>query len=269
MARVSRDLVDAVVANKKYRSVSPELVAAVLDRERGGTSRDAELIKATRNKLHQVACAYQDGPPHYDRWLNELQTAHRTGDRESIVAACREIMGHHASTRERLPVLREFYSTAIPDWSSIRTVVDIGCGLNPLTLPLLPLHPETQYCAYDVLGDLVNFLNAAFPILGVDGRAEVCDIVHQPNCVRKPADLALLLKLLPCLEQIEKGAGGQLLGTIDADRILVSFPVRSLGGRSKGMGKSYETWLGDVIQRYGFRSRSFALPSEIGFLLSR
>ena len=41
-------------------------------------------------------------------------------------------------------------------------------------------------------------------LAGLDGRAEVRDVIHNPP--QEPADLALLLKTLPCLEQVEKGA---------------------------------------------------------------
>jgi 16S rRNA (guanine(1405)-N(7))-methyltransferase len=269
MTEANERLVDAVVANRKYRTASRDLIAAVLEQERRGAADEAELVKATRNKLHQVVCAYQEGTPRYERWLGDLAAAHQTGDRQIFVEQCVAIMRHHASTRERLPILRELYAATTPDWSGIRTIVDVGCGLNPLAIPLLDLSPEMEYHAYDVLGDLVEFLNAAFPLLGVRGRAEVCDVVHRPECLKKGADLALLLKVLPCLEQIEKGAGERLLGAVDADRILVSFPVHSLGGARKGMGRTYETWLREAIRPRGFAVKSFDFRTELAFVLSR
>jgi 16S rRNA (guanine(1405)-N(7))-methyltransferase len=262
-------VVDAVAANRKYRPISRDLIASVVESERRSTTSEAELVKATRNKLHQIVCAYQDGTPRYDRWLRDLEAARATGDRPVLVEACLAIMRHHASTRERLPILRELYTAAIPDWSGVRTIVDVGCGLNPLAIPLLDLPPETEYHAYDVLGDLVAFLNAAFPLLGVRGHAEVCDVVHHPECLKKGADLALLLKVLPCLEQIEKGAGERLLGAIDAERVLVSFPVHTLGGTRKGMGRTYEAWLREVIRPLPFTITSLSFRTELAFLLSR
>jgi 16S rRNA (guanine(1405)-N(7))-methyltransferase len=269
MSEENDHLLDAVVANRKYRTVSRDLIASVLKQERRRVASEAELIKATRNKLHQAVYAYQEGIPRYDRWLDELLAAAQMGDRAALVQECLAIMSHHASTRERLPILREFYASTIPDWPNVRTIIDVGCGLNPLAVPLLDLSPETEFCAYEVLGDLVDFLNAAFPLLGVKGHAAVCDVVHQPGCLKKPADLALLLKVLPCLEQIEKGAGERLLGAIDADRILVSFPVHTLGGIRKGMGRNYETWLHEVIRPFGFVVRRFSFPTELAFLLLR
>lgn len=262
-------LLDLVAANRKYRTVSRDLIASVLEHQRRRWSSEAELIKATRNKLHQVAYAYQEGVPRYDRWLDELRTAHQTSDRAAVTEKCVAIMRHHASTRERLPILREFYSTTIPDWSNVRTIVDVGCGLNPLSVSLLDLSPETEYYAYDVLGDLIDFLNAAFPLLEVKGHADVCDVVNQRDCLKKPADLALLLKVLPCLEQLEKGAGERLLSAIDADRILVSFPVHTLGGKRNGMARRYETWLREAIRPHGFELRCFSFGTEQAFLLSR
>jgi 16S rRNA (guanine(1405)-N(7))-methyltransferase len=48
----------------------------------------------------------------------------------------------------------------------------------------------------------------------------------------------LLLKTLPCLDQQEPGASARLLGGLQARIIVVSYPVRSLGGRQKGMSQT-------------------------------
>ena len=47
------------------------------------------------------------------------------------------------------------------------------------------------------------------------------------------ADMVLLLKAIPCLEQEEPGAGKRLLRSLDAPVVVVSFPARSLGPRYK------------------------------------
>jgi 16S rRNA (guanine(1405)-N(7))-methyltransferase len=59
------------------------------------------------------------------------------------------------------------------------------------------------------------------------------------------ADLALILKTLPCLEQLDKTAGQWLLEAVNVDYLLLSFPVYSLGGRDKHM-----------LENYGFTSGS-------------
>jgi 16S rRNA (guanine(1405)-N(7))-methyltransferase len=258
------ELVAAVMASRKYRHVDRRLVGRLAAEELAKPTDPAEKVRAVRGRLHQAVCAYRVGEPRYDRWLAALRRA--GGDREALKAACLEAMRGHASTRERLPILERFYRAVMPDGAG--SVVDVGCGLNPLAIPWMGLaapagHP-VRYRAYDVDADLVAFLNAALPLLGVDGRAETCDAAGDAACLERGADVALLLKLLPCLEQIAPGAGERLVGAIDARRLVVSFPTRSLGGVRKGMGRTYQTRYGD---RLG--GQAIELPGELVFVVDR
>jgi 16S rRNA (guanine(1405)-N(7))-methyltransferase len=55
-------------------------------------------------------------------------------------------------------------------------------------------------------------------------------------------DLALLLKTVPNLDQQHPDASARLLRALgDSARwLVVSFPTQSLGGRGKGMARTYE-----------------------------
>ena len=107
--------------------------------------------------------------------------------------------------------------------------MDVACGLNPLAIPWMPLAPGAEYRAYDVYPELAAFLNEALPLLGVRSTATVADVTVSPPA--EHAQVALVCKALPCLEQLDKAAGSRLLDTLDAQRLLVTYPVRSLGGR--------------------------------------
>jgi len=64
------------------------------------------------------------------------------------------------------------------------------------------------------------------------------------------ADLALMLKLLPVLEQQRKGLAFELIDMAPARLVAVSFPTKSLGGRGKSMAgfysRMFETGLSDT-----------------------
>jgi 16S rRNA (guanine(1405)-N(7))-methyltransferase len=252
------ELVAAVMAGRKYRLVDRRLVERLAADELRKPTGAAEKVRTVRGRLHQAVGAYQVGEPRYDRWLAALRRAE--GDREALQAACLEAMRGHASTRERLPILERFYGAVMP--AGAISVVDVGCGLNPLAIPWMRLAPGARYRAYDVAGDLVAFLNAALPLLGVDGRAETCDVAHDPTCLERGADVALLLKLLPCLEQVEPGAAERLVAAVDARRVVASFPTRSLGGARKGMGKTYQARFGDLLG-----GRPIDLPGELVYII--
>jgi 16S rRNA (guanine(1405)-N(7))-methyltransferase len=259
------ELVAAVLAGANYRGLAPEVVRGVAARELAKGRRGREALKATRGALHQVAGAYFDRRPDYAAWLDDLRAA--VGDRAALRRACARIMAHHASTRERLPLLDEFYATTLAAIPPPRRVLDVACGLGPLAIPWLPPAEGATYLAYDIYADLAGFLDAALPLLGVAGRAEARDVLQRPPAER--ADLALVLKAIPCLEQLDPAAGARLLAGLDADHVLVSFPVRSLGGRRKGMVANYEARFGALVAGRGWTVRRFQFATELAFLVSK
>jgi 16S rRNA (guanine(1405)-N(7))-methyltransferase len=146
-------------------------------------------------------------------------------------------------------------------------VLDIACGLNPLAIPWMGLADGAEYYAYDIYEDMVEFLQAFMALTPVKGRAVVCDVLR--SCPQPRVDLALVLKSIPCLEQIDKAAGAHLLDAIDADYLLVSFPVHSLGGRDKGMPATYEARFRELLAGRDLAIKRFAFATELAFLISK
>jgi 16S rRNA (guanine(1405)-N(7))-methyltransferase len=258
-------LIEAVLASSKYRSIDRNFVRYIGIRELGRRHNLKEAIKATRNKLHQVGGAYYDSTPRYSVWLDKLSQAAQAGDREHILDVCKWIMGHHSSTRERLPMLEQFYSSILADLPPINSIIDIACGLHPLAIPWIPLSEHAQYYAYDIYQDMMDFLNECMALLHVEGYGKVCNVLQ--DCPTQKVDVAFLLKAIPCLEQVDKSAGLRLLETINADHLVVSFPAQSLGGRKKGMGANYESRFYELVENKPWSIRRFAFPTELVFLI--
>jgi 16S rRNA (guanine(1405)-N(7))-methyltransferase len=256
------ELVRSVVASQKYRAVSEDLIRRIGLRELAARRSLKEAVKATRNTLHQVAGAYLDGRPDYASWAELLAGTAQAGGSE-LRQTCRQIMQHHASTRERATILGTFYTTALAGLQPIRSVLDVACGLNPLALPWMPLAADATYYACDIYSDMVAFLNDFFRLAGARGQAQVCDLVADPP--RQKVDLALVLKALPPLEQIEKRAGLNLLHALNAHYLLVSFPARSLGGRDKGMVENYANRFLALAQAEGWPVERFEFATELVF----
>jgi 16S rRNA (guanine(1405)-N(7))-methyltransferase len=171
------ELIQAVQSSQKYAAISGAMIRSIGLRELAARRNLKEAIKATKNKLHQVAGAYLDARLPYDDWLALLgAAAARQGDKEtrrqadvaiddsqSLIfnsqfrQACLTIMRYHASTRERLPILESFYATTLASLGPVRSVLDLACGFNPLALPWMPLAPDTRYPASDIYADMIAF----------------------------------------------------------------------------------------------------------------
>ncbi|SRR5579884_912102 len=260
-------LVSEVQGSVKYRDISPDLVRNIASQELTKRRTWKEAVKGTKNKLHQVSGAYLDPREHYEIWLQELRDAQRSGEMETIRQVCRHIMSHHASTRERLPMLEQFYSTLLAELPPVQSVLDLACGLNPLAYTYFPNGEKSIYYACDIYRPMIEFLNAAMEILGIKGQAEVRDILQ--SCPTQEVELALVLKTIPCLEQIDKWAGERLLRTINARYMIVSFPAHSLGGRNKGMLANYEAHFYRLVEGETWEIRKVEFESELVFVVKK
>ncbi len=260
-------LIEAVTANPKYRAIHPDLIRRVGEQELARGRGFKEAVKAVRNKLHQVGGAYQEQSMDYPAWRSELSALPREADSPPVRDFCRKVMARHASTRERLPFLDRFYADTLASLAPIHSLLDVACGLNPLALAWMPLAAGAQYHACDIYQDMLDFLNAFFDHVGVNGHADPCDLTA--DMPGQPVQAALALKTIPCLEQLDKAVAPRLLDGLKAPNLLVSFPARSLGGRSKGMPDFYEGHFRDLLGNRPVAVEKFAFPSEIAFLVRR
>jgi len=133
--------------------------------------------------------------------------------------------------------------------------------------PWMPLAAQVTYYAYDIYQDMMAFIQEFMGILGIDGHAETRDVTQSP--LTQQADMALMLKTLPCLEQIDKTASLRLLEAIYATHVLVSFPAQSLCGRKKGMVENYEQRFLDLIQAKPWIVQKFTFATELAFLITK
>lgn len=259
-------LVESVQTSSRYRQVSEDLIRAIGAQELGRRASFTEAVKAVKKKLHQIGGAYFVARHDYTTWLDELTRLTEGRDQDGVLAYLKQLMDHHASTRERLPILEQFYHTILAELPPVHSVLDIACGLNPLALPWMPFAGPVAYYAYDIYQDMVDFLNRCLALLPVQGQAEVCNVIQA--CPTRTVDLAFVLKTIPCLEQVDRGAGARLLQTINARSLVVSFPLHSLGGRARGM-KAHYTANFRALADPAWSIKRFEFATELVFLVTK
>jgi 16S rRNA (guanine(1405)-N(7))-methyltransferase len=264
------DQVDQVVAilreSRRYGTLHEatlrRLAAEALKIERGNVR---EAAKRTKRSLHQIFGAYLPERPRYGRLLAMLDAALASGDEEQVRHALRYAMSHHASTRERLPILDDFYREIFSRLGELTSLLDVACGLNPLAAPWMRLPPGVRYLAVDVDAELVDFVGGCLQRLGVDGEARVGDVLEGE--ITAESDVALLLKSVPCLDQQRRGAGRATIERLPARRIVVSFPTRSIGGRAKGMRETYSAGFERTAGAAGWGWERLEFPGELVYLV--
>lgn len=249
--------------SRKYARVCEALILRLTDAELRKGFSSSETSKRVKRKLHQIAAAYRSSRPDFDTWLERLDRAANKGERKRVL---RVIMTHHASTRERLHLLGRFYGE-IWNGRPPRSVLDIGCGLNPLASPWMSLPDSVTYTAIDVFEDLAMFLRSYFDLMGIEGSACAGDVIGAPPDVE--VDTVLLMKMIPCLEQGGDSQISAWLQGLKAKRFVISFPGRTLGGKGKGMASTYQERFRPLLSSLGDSVRRLPFPSELVFVIDR
>lgn len=261
------EVIRQVLGKKKYQHLDADLVAFIAGAEVKKRASLKEAVKATTNKLHQVAWAYWNDQPAYSAHAKELANLPPDIHAGDSRAFCFRLMQEHASTRERLPILSDFYHALLDDIQPVNSILDLACGFNPLALGWMPIDPTAAYTACDIFQDMTDFLQAFFDHFQKNGKAGLCNLLTR--IPQEKAQVALLLKTLPCLEQAEKDSARRILTGIDARSLIVSFPVRSIGGKEKGMLAHYASQFESLLSDLGWDYKKFLFESELAYRVER
>jgi 16S rRNA (guanine(1405)-N(7))-methyltransferase len=242
---MSAEIVERVLRSARYRDVDRSMLERLADQELARARNADDAVKRVKRRLHQAVGAFRGAT------RTGAMAAAWSGDLTATAfrAACADALRAHASTRERLDSLDAFYNGI---WSLTGVPVrlhDLGCGLNPLTLPWMGLAPEATYLASDVdrrpLATVASFLE----LVGQPHEVEVLDLLERPP--DHAADVALMLKLVTTLDRQLPEASANLLRALRVRHAVVSFPRHSLGGRGKGMDRTYRERLDRLVADAG------------------
>jgi len=258
----------SVLASGKYAALDPALVTAVAAQELDKGRRRKDAIKEVKSRLHQSVGAYWDSHADYAAARTAIEAA---PDQAALNGVLPSILRSHHSMRERLPFLADFYATIFDDIAPVRSVLDLGCGLNPLALPWMKLPAGAAYFACDVDRAQIAFLEWWLAHSGQRGRAFVWNLLDGAPQIdeAQSVDVALLLKLAPCLEQLEKGIVRRLLDELRAAVLIVSFPAQSLGGQRKGMVETYAAQMDALLAGRTWTVERFEFASELLFRIRK
>jgi 16S rRNA (guanine(1405)-N(7))-methyltransferase len=260
-------IVNSITRSRKYRFLDlPEdtvrdLVARELPRHR----YRADAVKTVKRKLHNIVATYL-GDPDYAAAEQELVVAFETAQRDAVRGACASIMSHHSSTRERLPELPDFYRRIFEQTGRPSTVLDIACGLNPLSFPWMGLSIATQYYAYDIRPARIALLNHYFTLQGLSPLARVQDVlVHFPD---ETGDVALIFKEVHRFEQRERGSSLALMDALRVRQVVVSFPRVNLSGEHD-LGTGYRELLYHMTCRRPWKVVELPFSAELVFCIDK
>jgi len=261
------DLIDQVCKANKYAQISQSLVREILLEEIPKWKNSKEIIKSTRNKLHQVGSAFQQSNIPYAQWMNKIPSLDGLIDSQSTKAFITDCLKFHASTAERQPFLDSFFAKTLAPIQPVESILDLACGFNPLCIPWMPVTRDVSYSAVDIHSDMISFLDSFFTRYKLDHEFVTGNILD--SLPQQKTQVTFLLKTIPCLEQVNKTIGRRLLDEIRSENILVSFPSRSLGGKSKGMAVNYQNHFDQLVEGRNWHITKTEFANEIAFLVQK
>ena len=261
------ELVEAVGRKPAYRAMQiPESTLRDLAEKALARQPSARLaLKTVRRKLHQITAPYL-GDPDYEQATRAIKSAFQSGNSQSIQACCQEILSSHTSTRERLSVLDGFYKRLFEVSGKPTSILDLACGLNPLTFRWMGLPVSIHYLAYDIHAPRVAFLNEYFRLEGMQPAGCLRDILIDPPT--EGADVAFLFKEAHRFEEREAGCNRPLWRALKVKYLFVSLPPLSMSGRHDLTVKNRKLVTG-ITAPENWRVNELVFPNEQVFAIEK
>lgn len=223
------------------------------------------VIKNVRSQLRKVYGLFRDDPGKRKKIVQELLTSPKSARTEILD----EILTTHSSTKERLPFYTQLYPRIFALTGRPKTVLDVGCGINPFSFSYMKLKQCTYY-AYDIHEEEIQSINQYFRLLHTEnpsfkGKAIIADISHTKF---PPADIGFLFKMTDVLDQ---GKGHkkteELLKRIPAKYVIIGFATRTMSG--KEMTAPRRSWMEWLCKRLGYSYTILEFENELFYVIEK
>lgn len=263
------EIVSKIKKSKKYSGITTEVIAREVSefiKRVPGYERLKEsfILKQIKTRLHKIYGSFQTTKKTKAKKL--LDKYAETKDNKIL----REIMETNISTKERLGSYGWVYGEIFKRTKDIDSIMDLGCGLNPLSFPYMEPENDIKYYAYDINENDLEIVREFFNIYRTDNIVSAIDLKN-PEEARKlsPADICLMFKLL---DPLEKSSGNhklseELIKILSAKcrYIVVSFSTKTLSG--KKMNHPYRGWIERMLSRIGMKFETFSTDNEIFYFI--
>jgi len=252
------ELVIEVKKNKKYKNISEDIVKAKVEEyiSRNPIFDEKIAVKEIRKELHRAHGSFRGEAKKLGEYILKK-------DWENVLRA-------NKSTAERLANYDEIYQKIFEITGKPNSVLDLGCGLNPVSIPFMKLEKDFEYYGCDINEAEIVALNDFFKVGGINGKAEALDLSDIEN-VRKlrEADLCFMFKLVDILEKDGHKYAEEMIKIL-ADKtrfIVVSFATRTLSG--KKMKFAERGWIERMLARIEMKFEKLVFENEIFYVISK
>ena len=252
-----QEIVKLIKANKKYKDISEAIVENKIKEVKNWEKQDEKaLVKQVRSELHKIHGSFR---------LNDKKLEEYLKNKDFI-----GLLDSNRSTRERLLEFEKIYEKIFAVTGKPSSILDLGCGLNPCSIPLMKLKSELKYYAFDINEKEVSFLNSFFRAFNIEGEAKVRDLSVIENVAKLPsAEVCLAFKLLDVLEKDGHKYSEEMIKTLNekCNFIVVSFAKQTVSGKT--MNFPQRGWIERMLTRIEMKFEKFEIESEIFYIIKK
>src|SRR3989338_3527927 len=190
------------------------------------------IVKKIRNELNKIYGQF---------WFNSLS------------------LKGHKSTKERAGFYSSVYKKIFSVTGSAKKVLDLGCGLNPLTYELIPDYKNIYFYAVELTSYDCSNIKKIFAdknIMGEVIKADLRSFNDFPD-----ADVCFMFKLLEGIETKGHKTAEHLLKNIKTKYYIASFSTFNTSG--KKMNYPNRGWFERLLKRLGFNFTKFFETNEV------
>ncbi|MBF0101088.1 MAG: hypothetical protein HQK77_09300 [Desulfobacterales bacterium] len=231
------------------------------------------FIKAVKKDIYYQLRQYHVHQKESDALQGELkQLVLQEVPWEQMTCLLEQIMSTHISTKERLPFYKTFYHELFQVIDYPESIIDIGCGLHPLSYPFHTHHHLKHYIAIDKDKQVISILNDLAPyLLPLIFKPLCMDLkdIHWENISytqQKKCDLAFMLKIVPVIQRQNK-ALVNLLCNVPATWVFITGNIEAMT-RKQTIYHREKQLLHEFIRLSGKKMiHTFYFDTEFGYLL--
>ncbi len=229
------------------------------------------IIKRVRERLRRFHGVYRAASQ--SRQRNDLLEQLVNAPLAKSLPLINEILVTHPSTQERLSFYPRLYHQLFHSTGKPASIIDVGCGLNPFSIPLMNLK-KLRYYAFDISNEEIGLLQKLFRYLHQQNRqfhgtAAILDALHWAKLAGiKSADLCFLFKMTDMLDQGRGHKATEMaISAVPAKHVVVSFPTKTLSGRKMNFPR--RKWIELMCRRLGYSYTLLRFENELFYVVKK
>jgi len=267
----TQELLAEIKQSKKYKTLSEEVINEEIEKylkrnPHHERYKDKKILKDIKTELHKIYGSFQtNSRGKREKYLEELKLA---PDNAELI---KKILLTNSSTKERLEDYNKIYNKIFEITGKPVTILDLGCGLNPLSFSFMSLD-KVNYYSYDIDNADISLLNEYFYIMKdkILGKAKTINLstIEEEEIKKLPkADVCFMFKLVDVLDRKDHKQSEKIISNLDSEWIVVSFSKKTLAG--KMMNFPYRGWIERMFERNKWRFQKIDFENEVFYVIRK